>query len=61
VFVPAGDSYITRVVTTGESDGRNIEIVSGLAAGDKYVSTGAFQLKAVLLTSGMDPHAGHGH
>ena len=61
VFVPAKDSYITRVVTTGDSDGKNIEIVSGLAVGEKYVSAGAFQLKAILLTSGMDPHAGHGH
>lgn len=61
VFVPAKGSYITKVVTTGESDGKNIEIVSGLAHGDEYVSTGAFQLKSILLTSGMDPHAGHGH
>ena len=61
VFIPVKGSYITRVVSTGESDGKNIEIVSGLAEGEEYVSSGAFQLKAILLTSGMDPHAGHGH
>ena len=61
VFVPVKESYVTRIVSTGESDGRNIEILSGLAQGEDYVSTGAFQLKSILLTSGMDPHAGHGH
>ena len=61
VFVPSKGSYVTRVISTGESDGKNIEIISGLAEGEQYVSTGAFQLKSILLTSGMDPHAGHGH
>ena len=61
VFVPSGDSFITKVVKTGRAEGNKIEIVSGLSAGDSYVSEGAFDLKAVLLTAGMDPHAGHGH
>ena len=61
VFVPAKGNYITRVVRTGRSDGKYIEIISGLSKGDEYVSVGAFELKAILLTAGMDPHAGHGH
>ena len=61
VFVPAKGDFITRVVKTGVSNGSEIEIVSGLKAGEDFVSAGAFELKAVMLTSGMDPHAGHGH
>ena len=61
VFVPAKGDFITRVVRTGVSNGSEIEIVSGLSAGEEFVSAGAFELKAVMLTSGMDPHAGHGH
>lgn len=61
VFVPDKDSYITRVVKTGSSSGGNIEIISGLKPGEAYVSEGAFSLKSIMLTSGMDPHAGHGH
>lgn len=61
VFIPQKGDFITRPVKTGLSNGREVEIVSGLAAGTEYVSSGAFELKAVLLTAGMDPHAGHGH
>lgn len=61
VFVPQKGDFVTRVVTAGISNGKEVEIISGLAAGEEYVSAGAFELKAVLLTAGMDPHAGHGH
>ena len=61
VFVPAKGNYITRVVRTGRADGKYVEIISGLTKGEEYVSVGAFELKAILLTAGMDPHAGHGH
>ena len=61
VFVPAGKTFITRVVKTGSSGNGVIEIVSGLAENEKFVSHGAFGLKSVMLTAGMDPHAGHGH
>ena len=61
VFVPVKDAFVTRVVTTGAAEGSNIEIVSGLSAGEAFVSEGAFTLKSVMLTAGMDPHAGHGH
>jgi cobalt-zinc-cadmium efflux system membrane fusion protein len=50
-----------RDVQTGLSDGTFVEIKTGLEAGEKYVAHGAFALKAELVTSGLDPHAGHGH
>ena len=48
-------------VRLGLVDGARVEIKSGLAPGAKYVAVGAFSLKAQMVTSGMDPHAGHGH
>jgi cobalt-zinc-cadmium efflux system membrane fusion protein len=61
IFVPSPNGFIPEVVSTGLTDGRNIEITSGLKAGSKYAAIGAFALKAQMVTSGMDPHAGHGH
>ena len=61
VFIPKGDSFITVPVKTGLSDSRNIEILSGLQPGMEYVETGAFELKAIIITGALDPHAGHGH
>ena len=61
VFVPVKGSFITRVVKVGDAAGDKIEVVSGLSVGEEYVSDGAFSLKSIMLTSGMDPHAGHGH
>ena len=61
IFIPEGDSFEAVPVKTGYSSNGFIEILSGLKPGDKYVSQGAFELKAVMITSGMDPHAGHGH
>ena len=57
VFVAKGHEYEMRPVTTGKRDGRNIEVISGLKAGDKYVSEGSFIIKADILKSG----AGHDH
>lgn len=61
VFVPSPNGFIPEVVTLGLSDERNVEIVSGLEPNAKYAAIGAFALKAQMVTSGMDPHAGHGH
>lgn len=62
VFVEEAKGLYEAVdVTTGRSDGRNVEIVSGLKAGDAYVAEGAFELKATVITSTLDSHAGHGH
>jgi len=48
-------------VTTGDSDSRQIRILSGLEAGAEYVKNGAFELKAKIVTSSLGSHAGHGH
>ncbi len=61
VFVLAKGGFEPRSVTTGTSDAQGVEIVSGLPAGQWYVSRGAFELKAKVVTSGLDAHAGHGH
>ncbi|WP_372799000.1 efflux RND transporter periplasmic adaptor subunit [Pontiella sp.] len=61
VFVPGEHGFETAEVTVGLDDGYNVEITSGLGQGDEFVAAGAFVLKAHMLTSGMDPHAGHGH
>jgi cobalt-zinc-cadmium efflux system membrane fusion protein len=61
VFVPGDHGFVKIHVQTGITDGTNVEIRSGLKSGDPYVASGAFALKAQMITSGMDPHAGHGH
>lgn len=61
VFVPDGDGFKTVAVIPGKSIDGKIEILSGLTPGDRYVAKGAFELKAVKVTSGVDSHAGHGH
>ena len=61
VFVPQGDGYAPRVVGTGRTADGRTQLLFGLEPGERYVTSGAFELKSVLLTSGMDAHAGHGH
>ncbi len=61
VFVPVREGFEERIVTTGQSDETHVEITSGLSSGDEIVTDGSFELKATLMTDGMDSHAGHGH
>lgn len=61
VFVPGDHGFQTLEIRTGLIGGGKVQILSGLKPGDDYVAKGAFALKAQLVTSGMDPHAGHGH
>jgi cobalt-zinc-cadmium efflux system membrane fusion protein len=61
VFIPEGDAFAPALVTTGLSNETHVEILSGLEPGQEYVAEGAFALKAEMITSGLDPHAGHGH
>ena len=61
VFVPRGQGFITLPVKTGRSDRKSVEILSGLEPGMKYVAKGAFELKSMMVTGSLDPHAGHGH
>lgn len=47
VFVPRGDGgFDVREVTVGASVGDDIEVLSGLKAGDRIVTTGSFTLKS---------------
>ncbi|MBW2601019.1 MAG: efflux RND transporter periplasmic adaptor subunit [Deltaproteobacteria bacterium] len=61
VFVPEGDGFIPVEIATGKRSKDKTEILSGLKPGNRYVAKGAFQLKAVQITSGAGAHAGHGH
>lgn len=53
------DDYRKQEVKTGASDGKNIEILSGLKAGDKVVVKGAYHIK-LAAASGSIP-LGHTH
>lgn len=62
VFIPDGERTFTPVtVRTGAADDRYVELLSGLYQHDVYVTSGAFELKAQLVTSTLGAHAGHGH
>lgn len=61
LFVPGAHGFQTLEVELGLADDQHVEIKRGLKPGDRYVAVGAFVLKAQMVTSGMDPHAGHGH
>ena len=63
VFIVKGKNEFEPVhVVTGESEEKLIEIVSSnIELGDQYVAQGAFEIKAHLVTSSLDAHAGHGH
>lgn len=62
VFVPDGhNSYRPVEVVTGESDHQHIRVTAGLDDGAEYVSNGAFELKAKIVTGSLGGHAGHGH
>jgi cobalt-zinc-cadmium efflux system membrane fusion protein len=59
VFVPTGDGFQPREVRSGASSDGYTEILSGLSAGDEFVSEGAFTLKAQLEKDAFGD--GHGH
>ena len=61
VFILDEDGFEPRFVTTGLSSDELVEITSGLDAGSRYVTEGAFELKSKIITSTLDSHAGHGH
>jgi len=53
-----GESYSKSAVVTGESDGIQVEVVSGIHAGDRVVTRGAMLLKAASMVTF---EAGHEH
>ncbi len=61
VFIEHEGEFEMASVSLGRSDSKSVEIKSGLTAGTPYVSEGAFELKATVVTSALDAHAGHGH
>ena len=52
VFIAAGDVFEAQPVELGRRDATHVEIVSGLAAGQRYVAAGSFVLKADVGKSG---------
>ena len=54
----SGESYTKRAVSTGQSDGRIVEILDGLSPGERIVTRGVILLKAASMVTGV---AGHGH
>ena len=46
VFTKVPKGFQAQPVTVGASDGKSIEILSGLTAGTQYVATGSFVVKA---------------
>jgi cobalt-zinc-cadmium efflux system membrane fusion protein len=60
VFVQSGPAaFILRPVETGEHVDGGVEIVKGLAEGEKVVTAGAFILKSELLKSLLGDEHGH--
>lgn len=58
VFVETPEGFRIRPVTTGRSDEEHVEILAGLASGERYVARGAFSLKAEIEKAAF---AGEGH
>jgi cobalt-zinc-cadmium efflux system membrane fusion protein len=48
VFVRQGEGFKAHPVTTGRGDGRRIEILQGLAVGDRYAARGSYIIKSEL-------------
>ncbi|MFC1479459.1 efflux RND transporter periplasmic adaptor subunit, partial [Planctomycetota bacterium] len=61
VFIPEDGEFEAVPVVIGRSNSKFAEILSGLSKGQLYVSRGGFELKAKIITSSLDAHAGHGH
>jgi RND family efflux transporter MFP subunit len=61
VFLDTDGGFKPAPVELGRSNESRIEILAGLLVGQRYVTQGAFELKAKIVTSGLGAHAGHGH
>jgi len=57
VFLRSGEFFEVRPVELGRNDGTQVEVVKGLAAGDRYAASNSFVLKAELGKAG----ASHDH
>ena len=61
VFVKTQQGFKPVAVTLGNKSATHVEVLAGLSPAQQYVSRGAFELKAEMITSTLDSHAGHGH
>ena len=61
VFVKDEHGFEPSFITLGQSNAGYVQVTSGLNPGQQYVTKGAFELKAKIVTSTLDSHAGHGH
>jgi membrane fusion protein, heavy metal efflux system len=61
VFVESPEGFVMQAVTLGTSDRGQVEILSGLHAGDPIVTKNAFHLKAEHEKQAGGGHSGHGH
>jgi len=59
VFVKTDEGFEPRLVKIGRTNRKQVEVLSGLKSGDRYVSKGGFTLKAELGRSEMS--SGHSH
>lgn len=59
VFVKEGEKFEPRPVQLGRDNPQFVEVVSGVSAGETYVTEGAFTLKSLIQKSQMGE--GHGH
>jgi cobalt-zinc-cadmium efflux system membrane fusion protein len=57
VFASVGDTYEPRMLDLGRADREHVEVLSGITAGDSYVVTNSFLIKAEIGKAG----AGHDH
>lgn len=57
----SGISYSKRAVVTGQSDGKLVEVVSGLHTGERVVTRGTMLLKSASMVVGDGGHDGHSH
>lgn len=55
-----GESFLKREVQLGASDGVNLQVLSGIAEGERVVTKGAYQIK-LSTASGTLPAHGHEH
>lgn len=53
----SSEHYRKQEVTLGQTDGVRVEIVSGLTAGDKVVTRGAYQVKLASMTTAIPGHS----
>ena len=61
VFIKDEHGFEPAFVKLGQSNNGFVQLTSGLDPGRQYVTKGAFELKAKIVTSTLGSHAGHGH